>query len=217
MLYNHIEVGFMTIGIGNNLTGSFGYAKDKVMGNIGNWILLIILTIIPIVDFIAIGTYLKIYRGEDPKVEHIGKSFVDGFLAFVIGFIYMIIPMIIIMVTLGSSFAGIMAGSAAAIGGAMVGLMISTIVCILFGLVLTPAVVNFARKGFGAAFKFGEIFGMIGKAGWINYILSIIVVGVIFGIISLLGMIPFIGWLIMIIILPFLTIWSSKFWANLFE
>ncbi len=68
-----------------------------------------------------------------------------------------------------------------------------------------------------AAFKFGEIFGMIGKAGWLKYIISIILLAIIFGIIGLLGMIPFIGWLIMLIIYPFLIVWAAKFYANLFE
>ncbi len=54
---------------------------------------------------------------------------------------------------------------------------------------------------------------MIGKAGWLKYILSII----IFGIIGLLFVIPYIGWIIMIILMPFLIVWGSKFWANLFE
>jgi hypothetical protein len=207
----------MSIGIGENLTGSFGYAKDKLMASIGNWILLIILTIIPIVNFIAVGTYLKVYRGEDPKVENIGKSFVDGLLAFIIAFIYMLIPTIIFMVVLGGAMAGMMTGSVAAIAGAGIGGIICLIIFILFGLVLTPAIVNFANNGFGAAFRFGELFGMIGKAGWLHYILSIIVLGLIFGIISLLGMIPFIGWLIMLILMPFLAVWGVKFWTNLFE
>ncbi len=206
----------MSIGIGENLTGSFGYAKDKLVGNIGNWVLLIILTIIPIVNFIAIGTYLKVYRGEDPKVAGIGKSFVDGLLAFIIVFLYLLIPTIIFMVVLGASLAGMMAGSVAAIAGAGIGGLICLIIYILFGLILTPAIVNFAHKGFGAAFKFGELFGMIAKVGWLNYILSIIVLGVIFGIISLLTMIPYVGWLIVLIISPFLAVWGVKFWANLF-
>ncbi len=207
----------MSIGIGENLTGSFGYAKDKLVGSIGNWILLIILCIIPIVNFIAVGTFLKIFRGEDPKVENIGKSFVDGLLACIIAFLYMLIPLIIFGVVFGAAFAGIMAGSTAALAGAGIGGIISIIVFILFGLILTPAIINFAHNGFGAAFKFGEIFGMIGKAGWLHYILSIIVIGIIFGIIGLLGMIPFVGWLIMLILFPFLSVWGTKFWANLFE
>ena len=207
----------MSIGIGDNLSESFGYAKDKLVGSIGNWILLIILTIIPIVNFIAIGTYLKIFRGEDPKVENIGKSFVDGILAFIILFIYLLIPIFIFSMVMWTAVSGLTTDSTATLIGAGIGGIIWLIIFILFGLILTPALINFARNGFGAAFKFGEIFGMISKAGWLNYILAIIVLGIIFGLLGLLEMIPYVGWLIMIIIFPFLTIWVSKFWTNLFE
>jgi len=217
----------MSIGIGENLTGSFGFAKDKLVGSIGNWILLIILTIIPIVDLIAIGTYLKVYRGEDPKVENIGKSFVDGLLAFIIAFIYLLIPTIILLVLGGGTlFAAALTGSVASFVGVGIGVLILCIILyILFGLIMTPAIVNFARKGFGAAFNFSEIFGMIGKAGWLKYILSIIVLGIIFGVIygviGLLGLIPVAGsaimWIVMFIVLPFFAVWGSKFWTNLFE
>jgi len=207
----------MSIGIGENLTGSFGYAKDKLVGSIVNWILLIILTIIPIVDFIAVGTYLKVYRGEDPKVEHIGKSFVDGLLALIIAIIYMLIPLIVTFIVFAASMGSMMADPFAGLAAAGIGGIICLILFILFALFMIPAMINFARKGFGAAFKFGEIFGMIGKAGWLKYIISIILLAIIFGIIGLLGMIPFIGWLIMLIIYPFLIVWAAKFWANLFE
>ena len=207
----------MSIGIGENLTGSFGFAKDKLVGSIVNWILLIILTIIPIVNFIAMGTYLKVYRGEDPKVEHIGKSFVDGLLALIIAIIYMLIPLIVTSIVFAASMGSMMADPFAGLAAAGIGGIICLILFILFALFMIPAMINFARKGFGAAFKFGEIFGMIGKAGWLKYIISIILLAIIFGIIGLLGMIPFIGWLIMLIIYPFLIVWAAKFWANLFE
>lgn len=217
----------MSIGIRENLTESFGYAKDKLVGSIGNWIILMILTIIPIVNFIAMGTYLKVYRGEDPKVENIGKSFVDGLLLFIIAFIYMLIPTIIAILLgvgslmIGSVFmspTGSVGGAAmfAALAASMGLILLCIIIFILFALIMTPARVNFARKGFGAAFNFSEMFGMVAKAGWLKYILCIIILEVIFGIIGLLGMIPFIGWLVMIIILPFLIVWASKFWTNLF-
>jgi len=219
---NYLKKGYgilMSIGIGANLTSSFGYAKDKLVGSIVNWILLIILTIIPIINFIAMGTYLKVYRGEDPKVEHIGKSFIDGLLAFIIAFLYMLIPTIIVgIIGGGTLFGAIASGSPEAVAGVGAGVMaLAIILYLLFALVMTPAIVNFARKGFGAAFHFGEIFGMISKAGWLKYIISIILLAIIFGIIGLLGMIPFIGWLIMLIIYPFLIVWAAKFYANLFE
>ena len=39
----------MSIGIGDNLGKSFGFAKDSLVGKWLNWLLLIIVTIIPIV------------------------------------------------------------------------------------------------------------------------------------------------------------------------
>ncbi len=163
------------------------------------------------------GTYLKVYRGEDPKVEHIGKSFVDGLLALIIAIIYMLIPLIVTSIVFAASMGSMMADPFAGLAAAGIGGIICLILFILFALVMTPAIVNFARNGFGAAFHFGEIIGMISKAGWLKYIISIILLAIIFGIIGLLGMIPFIGWLIMLIIYPFLIVWAAKFYANLFE
>ncbi len=216
-----------------NLTGSFGYAKDKLVGSIGNWIILMILTIIPIVNFIAMGTYLKVYRGEDPKVENIGKSFVDGLLIFIITFLYMLIPTVILLILGGGSiFAAGLTGSQAAIAGVGIGVLVLCIILyILFGLIILciivafffalfakPAVVNFARNGFSAAFRLREIFGMISKAGWLKYIVSLILFWLIFGaIIHLCLMIPIVGWILLIFILPFLYCWGSKYLANLFE
>jgi len=219
MINYHKEVGFMSIGIGDNVTGSFGYAKDNLWGKFGNWLILAILTIIPIVNWIAIGTYVKILRGAEPKLENIGKSFVDGLLVTIICIIYMIIPIIIaIVLGVGGGLAAGLTGSPAVAGGVGIGIfIICLILFLLFSLLMIPAIVNFARGGFGAAFSFGTIFGMISKVGWLKYILAIIVIWIIFGIISLLGGIPYVGWLIMMILAPFLAFWGFKYFANLFE
>ncbi|HKM41727.1 MAG TPA: DUF4013 domain-containing protein [Methanocorpusculum sp.] len=211
----------MSIEIGENLTESFGYSKDKIGGNIGTWIILAILSIIPIVNFIAVGTFLKIYRGAEPKLENIGKAFVDGFLAFIIAFIYMLIPTILSIIIAVFLVFDPMAGPLSIFTGltplGIVLIAVCIVLFILLGLLLTPALINFARSGFGSAFSFGKIFGMISKAGWVNYILSIIIIGIIFGAISLLSLIPFIGFIIILILSPFLTCWSVRFYANIFE
>lgn len=227
----------MSIGIGENLTASFGFTKEKLGGNIGTWLILSILNIIPIVNWIVYGAYVKVLRGGDPDLNNMGKSFVDGLLALIIGLIYMIIPIIlIVLVSVGmftvSSVATItpmssMSPMSPAVPivttGAgfalMFGLIIlCIIVAFLFALFAKPAVVNFARNGFGAAFRLGEIFRMISKAGWLKYILSLILFWFIFGAIILVClMIPIIGWILLIFIMPFLYCWGSKYLANLFE
>jgi hypothetical protein len=211
----------MSIGIGENLTESFGYAKDKIAGDIGTWIILAILGIIPIVNFIVVGTFMKIYRGEAPKLENIGKSFVEGLLAIIISIIYMIIPTILAIFIGAFLVFNPVAGPLSIFEGLTPVGIVLIVVCIalfiLFSLLLTPALINFARNGFGAAFSFGKIFGMVSKAGWLKYILSVIILGIIMTIICLLELIPFIGFIIMIILLPFLTCWSTRFCANIFE
>ena len=188
----------MSIGIGDNLGKSFGFAKDSLVGKWLNWLLLIIVTIIPIVNFIGMGTYLKIFRGEKPEVSGIGKSFVDGLLAVVIGIIYMIIPAIIGAIL---GFLGV------------VGSIIAAIVSFFFMLLLIPALIGFAKGGFGAAFAFGDNIKKIGKIGWVQYILAVLVIAIIAGVLgAICCMIPVIGW----IFLPFVSIFAAKYCANLF-
>ncbi|HJJ50193.1 MAG TPA: DUF4013 domain-containing protein [Methanocorpusculum sp.] len=221
----------MSIGIGDNLTGSFGFAKDKLGGNFVTWLILAVLNLVPIVNWIVFGTYVKVLRGNDPDLDNMGKSFVDGLLALIIGLIYMIVPIILMIIvsvgmfTIGSvatitPASSVVPDMAAGAGVAlMFGLIIlCIIVSILFSLLLIPALVNFARNGFGAAFSFGTIFGMISKAGWLNYIVSIILIWIIFGVIVLIcTIIPIIGWIFLIFLMPFLYCWGAKYFANLFE
>jgi len=223
----------MSIGIGEYLTASFGYAKEKLGGNIGTWLILSILNIVPIVNWIVYGTFVKILRGDEPDLNNMGKSFVDGLLALIIGIIYMIIPIILtIVISVGmftispvmtvtpmSSMSPVVTTGAGA--ALMIGLIIvCIIVTFLFALLVKPAVVNFARNGFGAAFHFGEIFRMISKAGWLKYILSLILFWIIFGVIIFICILlsfVIIGIILLIFIMPFLYFWGAKYLANLFE
>ena len=191
----------MSIGIGDNLGKSFGFAKDSLVGKWLNWLLLIIVTVIPIVNFIGLGTYLKIFRGQKPEVEGIGKSFVDGLLVFIIAIIYMIIPAIV----------GAILGFLGAVGA-----IIAAIVGFIFMLLLIPAIIGFAKGGFGAAFAFGSHFAKIGKIGWVQYILAVLVIAVVAAVIGFIcGIIPIVGWILGLIVAPFLAIMVSKYCANL--
>ena len=220
----------MSIGIGENLTASFGFAKDKLGGSLVTWLILSILNLIPIVDWIVFGVYVKVLRGEEPDLENLGKTFIDGLLALIIGIIYMMVPIILIIfvsvgmftfgsVTVtqaGSPVPAVAAGAGIAL---MFGLIIlSFVVAFLFSLLATPAIVNFARNGFGAAFRIGELIRMIGKAGWLKYIVSLVLLWIIFSVIVFICMlIPFIGWIALIFAMPFIYFWGSKYLANLFE
>ena len=139
--------------IGSNLSSSFGYAKDGLVGHWVRWILLLISCIIfPLI----LGYQLRIMRGEDPAPEADNwlKMLVDGILYIIIGIIYAIPMIIIAMITMGPGVFMLMSDPsavAAGMGTLAVGIIILIIVAIIISLFETIAIVNFARKeSFGA-------------------------------------------------------------------
>jgi len=60
----------MSIGIGENLTASFGFAKDKLVVNFGTWLVLAILNILSIVNWIVLW---NICQGSPWRGSETGK------------------------------------------------------------------------------------------------------------------------------------------------
>ncbi|MFH0966117.1 MAG: DUF4013 domain-containing protein [Methanobacteriota archaeon] len=210
------------MGIGENLSDSFGYAQEGLFGKWTRWIILIICTIIfPLLY----GYTLRIMKGitPAPEVEGYLDLFIDGIKMIIISFVYMIIPLIIFFASAGAAVVGMMGGSGSVslpmLGAAAGGLIIFIIVTFIFSLFATIGIVAFARTGsMGEAFDFGGILAVIRRIGWINYILALIVLWIILCVIQgILGMIPVIGWLILLIIAPFLSIVSSRYISNLYD
>jgi len=251
--------------IGKLLENSFGYAKEGLLGNIGTWIILIILAILPgipimlsfltllpslmtgtmpdfgvfipvfIVAVIAAiilsafyqGYQMKILRGETPlpAVSGYGKMFTDGIKYLIITFIYAIPVLIILGVTIGGAImTAVSAGPnfediLPIIGAVILGVIIALVVGFIIGLFAVVGLIRFARTGrMGDAFSFGAIKDTIGRIGWGHYILSLIVVGVIVVIVSIvLGVIPYIGWLLNLIIAPFIAVFYSRYLSLLYD
>ena len=207
--------------IGSNLSSSFGYAKDGLVGHWVRWILLLISCIIfPLI----LGYQLRIMRGEDPAPEADNwlKMLVDGILYIIIGIIYAIPMIIIAMITMGPGVFMLMSDPsavAAGMGTLAVGIIILIIVAIIISLFEVIAIVNFARKeSFGAAFAFGDILAKIKEIGWISLFIQILVLEIVLSIIYfVLGIIPVIGWLLMFILMPLFSIWSAKYFCNIYE
>jgi hypothetical protein len=255
----------MTLGIVDNLTESFEFAKDGLVGHWGRWIILMVLLGISfgiefvteltdslsslfivlisvlfivslITSLIASGYLVKVYKGGDiaPELEGYGEMFVTGIKLAIIQFIYVFIPVIIILAGiffLGVGGLALLAGTAeeAAIAGAAIGaasgmiglllMLIGTVLTIALGLLSMIAGIRFAKtEKFGEGFNFEEIFATIKEIGWKHYILSYIVLIILISVISvILGVIPFIGWLLLVIILPLLLLWQGKFFEKLYS
>jgi len=213
---------------GNMLGDSLGYAKDGLVGHWKRWVLLIISTIIfPLI----MGYTMEIWRGKKPapEPEQWGKLFVDGLKLLVAGIIYAIPVILIVLVSGGFAVIGAIMGAVMApeylatiLAGAMAGLVIAIIVAFILALFSTIGFVRMARtERFGEAFNFGAILETIGKIGWGSYIIALIILYIVAGIIgivlNLVSHIPFVGWILMLILLPFLILFEARYFCMVYE
>ena len=217
------------MGIGDNIGESFAYAKEALVGKWVRWILLVIISAIPIVNFIMNGYMIRVMRGirPAPELEDYVQLFIDGLLYTIIGIIWMIPAIIVGILLVGGSVFALAAGDPATVGagavaGMGIGILITLIVAILCSLFATIGIVRFARtEQVGEAFAFGEIRDRIGEIGWANYIIALIVLGIVMFImvfiLALLSIIPIIGWIILFAAIPFLNIFSARFISNLYD
>jgi hypothetical protein len=198
-----------------NFSDSFAYTK-KLFSDVGRLIILIVLSIIPIVEWIVLGYMAKVLKespgtGTPPKLENYGRLFVDGAKIFFATFIYMLIPGILIGIGAVGTFASLspfpspMVAPVILIGGAgLVILLVGVILAILLLIILAVGLGHMIKTGkFGDAFAFGEIFTIIRGIGWFKY-LSWIVITVVIGalLFGILSIIPVIGSILAAIVQP---------------
>jgi hypothetical protein len=216
--------------LSDNLSNSFEFAR-KLFSDFGRVVILIVLDLIPIVNWIVVGYASRVLKespGNEtpPKLEDYGGMFVDGAKIFFASLIYMIIPIILIAAGVGSFVAAmvlgggsldIMRGLAPAqmlvLGGTgIVLVVIGVVVAFLMLIILAGGMAHMIKTGsFGKAFAFGEIFGLIGKIGWGKYLAWIVLVAIIAVIVGgVVGAIPYVGWLISAIIGPGLIVFIFR-------
>lgn len=209
--------------LSENLNKSFGYAR-AFAGDVGRYIILLILGFIPIVNLIVEGYGARIIKttpevSDPPKLERYGDMFIDGLKIAVAAFIYMIIPIIFIASGAGSLFAGVFAMGPSPVAGAFALTGFGALLLIV-GIVLAFVLLIFSVMGvahmlktnhFGKAFAFGEIKQTIDRIGWgryISWLLVLFLISLVIG--AVVGAIPYIGWIISLIVAPFLTVFYFR-------
>lgn len=211
---------------GNMIGDSFEYAKEAVVGKWNQWLMLIIATIL--LGIPLAGYSLKVLRGEKPapEVTDWGTLFVDGIKYIIISIIWAIPAMIVFFLAVGVSVLGAMSGdptaAMAAVGGMMIGMLVFFVVLLITLLFELIGIVRFARTGsIGEAFNFGAILATIGKIGWGSYIIALIVlcvVGVIYGIIvTIIMMIPILGFIIYLCLIAPWTLFCSRYICQMYD
>jgi hypothetical protein len=211
------------LNLNENLSNSFEFAK-KLLSDGGRLIILIVLDIIPIVNWIVLGYAARVLRESPgtetpPKLEKYGEMFVDGAKVTFAALIYMLVPVILIAIGASSLFAGMLslqsqfAAPSVALGGTgVVLLLVGIILGIILLVLLAAGIAHMLKTGkFGKAFAFGEILKIIRAIGWGKYIVWIVVLVIISVIIGgVAGLIPYVGWVISAIISPILSVFIFR-------
>ncbi|MEN6573770.1 DUF4013 domain-containing protein, partial [Methanobacterium aggregans] len=163
---------------------------------------------------------------ELPEFDEIGEMFVDGLKILVVGIVYAI-PVWIIATIIGLITGTGMGTTTTSLDPTMMWAVLGSsivfiIVALIVGLVEIMAIVNMAYYNgeLGAAFRFSEILDRIAQIGWGKYIATYIVIAVIGFIAFLIGwltMLILIGFILLpLIIVPYITMFSSRAIALLF-
>ena len=194
-----------------------GWIKKILIGGI--------LLIIPIINLIVGGYYIKTLRGSIegkpglPEWDDWGDLFIKGLMVAIIVFIYSLIPLIVLFVSIGGALtAAISSGdfSAASMSAIVGGSMFSVVLMLIVCLVLPMALSIYAKEdSIGAAFRIGEILSRI-KSVPGDYIITIIVLYALLFIVNLVATIPIIGWVIIIFANFYIALVASKMFGEVY-
>jgi len=177
-----------------------GNISNSLQYPIKNWVKLIILgiiLIIPIVNLIVLGYYLRIIKStlagldELPDFERVGELFIDGIKILIVCIIYAIVPLI--FYALSFAFPG------------SVFFIIAAIFVIIISIFAYMGIANMAyyNSEISAALRYREILDRIATIGWGNYLLWWIILMLIITIAGFI--IDIVGGILLFFVLGFLV------------
>lgn len=231
---------------GQLLGDAFAYTREGIFGNANRWLRLILAVILLGLPFN--GYVMRIYRGTTaaPEVDAWGTIFIDGIKLLVVGLIYAIPIMVIWVLIYGSMILSLASGrfedaAMTSFAPNLVLMLLLYIVEIIVGIIMPVAAIRFARThSFAEAFNFSAILETIGKIGWINYIIALILVSIVIGIpigiivfgliliagatifllnwglVALLGFVA-LGVILILILAPLFGVFQARYMTRLYE
>jgi len=172
-----------------------------------------------LLSFFLSGYLVRIYRGTVPAPDFNawGELFINGIKLDIVWLAWLIPVFVVLVLLIGIAFATMMPGSGAGMAGVSLILaiimMILVVIVVVFGMM---GAVRFARTGsMREGIRLSAISATIRSMGWLSYILALIillVLGVIFWIITaVLELIPYIGWIFVLIIGPLFSIFAARY------
>jgi hypothetical protein len=180
-----------------------------------------------ILSFFISGYTVRIYRGTNPAPDFTRwiDLFVDGVKLAVVWFLWFL-PIIVIVAMCAIAFFSFLSTLAAPnITLLLLGLLLLFVGFVLFVLVVLFGIlgaVRFARTGsIREGIRFSAILKTIRTIGWLSYIILLIgfvIAMAIYAVITgILSFIPFIGWVLVLIVNPFFMIFSARYFALVYD
>jgi len=164
-----------------------------------------------------------VMRGKKPAppLENWWRLFVDGLKLFVVGIIYALPVILLVIVLIGGSILLLMNPDTLmkGLGTMFAGIIVIIVVAVLISLISTMGNVRLSRtNSMAEAFNFGAIFERIGRIGWGSYFISLLIMNIIIGVVVIaIALIPFIGGLINLILAPVYSIFTSRYFAQIYD
>jgi hypothetical protein len=178
-------------------------------------------------SFFLSGYMVRVYRGVKPAPDFgdWGRVLIDGLRLQIVGFawflpVFIVVIFAVALVIFTTGSAG--SGSLFLLLLLLVLLIAGIILLVLVALLSVMGIIRFARTGSMAeGLRYSAIMELIGKVGWGNYIVALIVlivVGFAFGIIIMvLSFIPFAGWIANPVLTPLLTVFSARYYTLIYD
>ncbi len=183
-----------------------------------------------ILSFFISGYAVRIYRGIKPAPDFTGWTdlFVDGVKLAIVWFLW-ILPLIIVLAAgIAVAVAGFLSTRATAMPNITLLLLlllllvvefVLMVIVILFG---TIGAIRFARTGsICEGFRISAILTTIRTMGWMSYIIFLvgfIIAALIYAVIAgILSAVPFIGWVLALIVNPFFMIFAARYFTLVYD
>ncbi len=201
---------------------AFDYTR-KLSADLGRLLILIVLDIIPIVNLVVAGYASKVVKEspsskEPPALRGYVEMWIQGLKVAVAAAIWMIVPIILLVLGFGLGAMGLGRNFRPILGaGILIGIL-GIIAAFIIAIILSMATVHMIKHDrFGKAFAVGEIIDIIGRIGWGKYILWLVIIFAGVLVLSGIGSIPAIGWLLSLIVGPPFAVLVARTAATIYQ
>ncbi len=194
---------------------------------------LVALVVVSLVSLLVLNGYAyEVYRrprGLPPVEDPIGLA-LHGVRLLVVSLIYLVPVLLVLIVFGGIGVMGIlasgqsqdMAALLSSIATLGLGILLALIVWVVVGLVSSIAIVRCARREeIREAFNFAAILEHIGRIGWVNYIVALLVLWIVLGCayaaIGIFSGLPMVGWVAGVVIGSAAFVFSARYLSLVFD